>query len=128
MGFLVDNSLSPRLAETLQDAGHDVVHVRSLGLSTADDKVNFDRAEEEDRVVIAQDTDSGTILALREAVRPSVLIFRCQIKSTEAIAKLLTVNLPAIIDEFGAGAIVVFEDTRIRIRRLPISGGGIRTN
>lgn len=121
MRGLVDNSLSPRFADALRAAGHESIHVRDLGLTTADDTIIFDRAAAEDRVVIAQDADFGTILALRQATSPSVILFRCQIKSADALAKLLMANLPAIQDDLNAGAIVVFEDTRIRTRRLPIA-------
>jgi|CXWL01.1.fsa_nt_gi predicted nuclease of predicted toxin-antitoxin system len=123
MRCLVDNSMSPRFADSLRAAGHEAVHVRDLGLSTADDTIIFDRAAAEDRIVIAQDTDFGTILALRQAARPSVILFRCQIKSTDVLTNLLMANLSAILADLDAGAIVVFEDTRIRTRRLPLTGG-----
>ena len=32
MRFLVDNALPPKLAEALQAAGHDAVHVLPLGM------------------------------------------------------------------------------------------------
>lgn len=35
MKLLLDNNLSPRLADTLSAHGWDVVHVRSLGLAAA---------------------------------------------------------------------------------------------
>ncbi|MGH9409395.1 MAG: DUF5615 family PIN-like protein [Vicinamibacterales bacterium] len=44
MRFLVDNALSPALAVLLTDAGHDAVHVRSLGLQHAQDMDIFERA------------------------------------------------------------------------------------
>ena len=50
MRFLVDNALSPALAVVLTDAGHDAVHVRSLGLQHAQDIDIFDRAAADDRV------------------------------------------------------------------------------
>jgi predicted nuclease of predicted toxin-antitoxin system len=37
--FLVDNNLSPLLAESLKAAGHDAVHVCDLGLQAAADEI-----------------------------------------------------------------------------------------
>ncbi len=40
MRFLIDNALSPRIAEGLNEAGHDAIHVRDIGLASAtDDKI-----------------------------------------------------------------------------------------
>jgi predicted nuclease of predicted toxin-antitoxin system len=123
MRFLVDNSLSPRLAAALGGAGHEAVHVRDPGLAQADDETIFAAAAREQRVILAQDTDFGTILALRGACFPSVILFRCQAKSTEMILRLLIANLPVVQADLEAGAVVVIEDARIRVRRLPITGG-----
>jgi len=47
--FLIDNALSPALAVGLAEQGHDVVHVRDLGLAAADDEVVLQVAAERDR-------------------------------------------------------------------------------
>ncbi len=76
MKFLLDNAISPMVAEPLRKAGHDVIHVREIGLRDADDAVIFKRAYDEERTLISADTDFGYLLSKWDKNRPSVIIFR----------------------------------------------------
>lgn len=121
MKFLIDNALSPLFAEQLRNAGYDAVHVRDLFLQTASDEEIFDAAENDDRIIVSADTDFGTILALRQKPKPSVIIFRRLSKRRpQQQASLLLANLPNLKDDLIKGCVAVIEENRIRIRFLPI--------
>ena len=121
MRFLVDNAMSPVVAEILAAAGHDAVHLRSLGKQDASDDVVFELAERENRILLSADTDFGTLLAMRAQSKPSVILFRhCDERDPRKQADLLLRHLDQLGDDLDAGALVVVEPLRIRVRVLPL--------
>ncbi len=127
MKLLIDNALSPRIAEGLRVGGYNAVHVGSLGMASAADEGIFEWCATHDHVVVSADTDFGALLAQRKERKPSVLLLRriSQRRPEEQI-RILLANLPALVEPLNTGTVVVIEENRIRIRTLPIHGSSFR--
>jgi predicted nuclease of predicted toxin-antitoxin system len=119
--LLLDQNQSPLLAGFLAAAGHDAVHVRDVAMATAIDREVLAFAFGEQRVVVIADTDFGELLARSNVSGPSIVLFRRQgQRSASEVAALLLTNLDPLIDDLATGAVVVFDASRVRVRRLPM--------
>ncbi len=122
MKFLIDNNLSPLLADTLKAAGHDAVHVRDLGMQAAPDEAVLERAREGEQVLVSADTDFGGLLSRSNASKPSVILVRRLVGRRAAEqAAIILANLGQVTEDLNAGAVVVIHEDTLRVRRLPMS-------
>jgi predicted nuclease of predicted toxin-antitoxin system len=94
-------------------------------MQAASDEAIFTRAAQEDRIIVTADTDFGTLLALRRESKPSVILFRrTEGRRPDQQASLLLSNLASIAIHLDQGCVVALEETRVRIRILPVGRDG----
>jgi predicted nuclease of predicted toxin-antitoxin system len=119
--FLVDENLSPRIAELLTKAGQDSVHVRDLQATSAPDSTIMTLALADGRVIISADTDFGALLAQARATEPSVILVRelLELRPPDLVNIILN-HLDVLETHLQAGAIAAFTTSGIRVRALPL--------
>lgn len=123
MKLLLDNNLSPQLIALLAVQGHEVEPVRDHGMQAASNEAVMGLAADRGRVLVSADTDFGRLLQISRSAGPSVVLIRAAgNRRPPAQAKLLLDNLPAVEGDLSRGALVVLEDTRVRVRDLPLGG------
>ena len=120
MRFLADAGVSPKTVEFLKQLGHEADHVRALGLQRATDAELVDRARHDSSVILTFDLDFGDVLALGILAKPSVIIFRLGDERPDAVNQRLSSVLAERIAELESGSLILVEDARYRVRRLPI--------
>ncbi|WP_341730950.1 DUF5615 family PIN-like protein [Microcoleus sp. EPA2] len=120
MKLLLDQGLPLSAAALLRDAGIDTIHVGDIGMSQAEDTEIIQKAREEERIVVTLDADFHTLLALDEAVSPSVIRVRIERLRAQALMDLLLMVIAQCEEDLEQGSAISIEPSRIRIRRLPL--------
>ena len=117
--ILVDMNLSPDWVPMLTTHGWPAVHWSSVGDPRATDKVIMAWALANHHIVFTHDLDFGTALALTHATGPSVLQVRAQDVFSDHLGPLVFAALRQHEADLAAGALVVVDEKRSRVRVLP---------
>ncbi len=120
MRFLADAGISPKTVEFLINLGHEVIHVRTLGLQRSTDRALVEHAQDGGHVIVTFDLDFGDILALGVLDKPSAIILRLGDERADSVNRHLSVVVTECVEDLQSGALVLVEDTRYRVRKLPI--------
>ena len=120
MKFLADIGVSQSTVRVLREHGHEVISLRDQNLRRMSDATILDKARREGCIVLTFDLDFGDLLATHIESPPSVIIFRLRNQSPSSVTPRLLEVISSCRDDLSVGAIVIVEDTRYRVRRLPI--------
>ena len=120
MRFLADMGVSMGVVAWLRERGHEAKHLREEGLERLPNGEIFAKAASEGRVVLTFDLDFSEIAALSGESLTSVITFRLRNTTTPNVIARLDAVLAASLTSIESGAVVSVEDTRHRVRRLPI--------
>lgn len=118
--IIVDMNLSVEWIAELAKHGWSAMHWSTVGDPRAEDSVIMAWALANKYVVFTHDLDFGTILALTHAAGPSVLQVRGQNVLPEHMGPLVVAALRQHENALQAGAIVVVEEKKARVRVLPL--------
>ena len=118
MRLLLDMNMSPKVAERLRAEGDDAVHLRDLGLGHLQDDDVFAYAKTDQRIVVTFDLEFGEIVGLGAGT--GVILLRLRSVRLAHVQQRISVALIAAAESLRAGAVVLVEDARIRIRAWPI--------
>jgi predicted nuclease of predicted toxin-antitoxin system len=118
--IVVDMNLSVEWIRLLGQAGCPAVHWSMVGDPRADDRTIMGWASANKHVVFTHDLDFGTALALTHAGGPSVIQVRAQRVLPEHIGPMVLMALKQYERELSAGALVVVEPSKSRVRILPL--------
>ncbi len=118
--FLVDMNLSPKIVINLRQEGWDILRVSQVLPMDAEDSEILKFARQQNRVIITQDLDFSSLLALGGYEKPSLITFRLSVPDPEIITRKLLELLPDIEEALLGGCAVVIDDRRVRVRHLPI--------
>jgi predicted nuclease of predicted toxin-antitoxin system len=120
MKLLLDMNLSPEWRGSLEAVGHRVVHWSEVGAHTAPYREIMRWASANGYVVFTHDLDFGTILATTGDTGPSVLQMRTQAPTPEVMAAAVLQAISQWEQQLLDGAIVVIDESRARVRVLPL--------
>jgi len=122
--LVVDMNLSPEWGPVLQRHRWDAVHRSSVGDPRATDQEILAWAKAAQRVVFTHDLDFGAILAATRAEGPSVFQVRTQDVTPAHLEPLVVAALRIHESALQDGALVTVDETRSRVRILPIAWRG----
>ena len=118
--IVVDMNLSPDWISLLESHGWSAVHWSRIGDPRASDATIMEWAVTHESVVFTHDLDFGALLALSRATGPSVIQVRAVDVMPDRLGDAVLAALRQHEADLSSGALVVVDESRSRVRLLPI--------
>ena len=116
--WLIDENIAPSVTALLRDMGEDVLDVKECALDGTSDEYLLDLAGDQSRIVLTMDKGFLDFRSITRRSFFSVLLLRPSDSSRESVCQLVKDVLAKNI-EFTPGSVVVANERRIRVSRLP---------
>ncbi len=121
MKILIDMNLTPDWVECFKESEIESIHWTNVGDIHAEDIEIFQWAKAEDYIILTQDLDFSTILALSNSDKPSVILIRGKSSLPDEIGIQLLNVITRYSKELEIGAHIVLDALTARVRILPLN-------
>jgi len=114
-------NLSPQTVEALRRDSWDILRVNERLSIRAPDLEILRWARQNNRVIISQDLDFSTLIAVQGWSRPSLVTLRLSETDPATVTARLREVLSGCVADLREGCALTIADESIRIRKLPIT-------
>ncbi len=118
--LLIDMNLPPAWATDFTSEGIASEHWSTVGDIRASDAIIMEWARQHDQIVLTNDLDFTTILALTHSAGPSVILLRARNLLGESLRDLVTQSIQTHEPALQRGALMIIEAGRATLRILPL--------
>jgi predicted nuclease of predicted toxin-antitoxin system len=118
--FIADMNLSPLTVNDLRRDGWDIARVSDFLPANATDEEILAWARRQNSVLITQDLDFSTLLAVHGFSYPSLITLRLSDTTPAVVTGRLRLIVTHVEQALREGSAVTVSDTNVRVRRLPV--------
>lgn len=114
--ILADECVYKKTVLFLKSQGYDIISIKDLGLSGANDRVVLEEANKSNRILLTADQDFGNIIAYPPETHKGIIVLKTLKNEEESIhfnlLKVLNEVEPALL----AKSLIVVDSNKYRIR------------
>jgi predicted nuclease of predicted toxin-antitoxin system len=117
--FIADMNISPQTVTALKLLGYSIFRVSEILPANSSDAFILSISQRDNLIIITQDLDFSTLVALGGYIVPSLITIRMSDSSPEKVTARLLQVLPEVADILPLGFSITISDTYHRLRKLP---------